>query len=402
MNTAPFVSERRIKNGSAYDVRPTPKLLKHFPDLQRDTFNSLSEANSVGYEWAKALVKSESGETCSFLVVPSGSVQALIESYKQSMRFKNIKSPKTVRSYLGHIKYAKNIEIKDLHQLTRSPTVPFAAMKASDIDYNYLHDMWMHIRNQVSAHKANHTFKVLKIVWKEGLTSGKIQANPFPLVKLPDLPDRQVMWTKDQVDGMVKYCDEQGYPSMGTMITMAYTWCQRVVDVRMRTWDELGTSEEQHTGKPIDVIRFTQQKTRHSANPARMSLQITPEIQDRFNKHHYRRNTHPYINTYEGTGKPYTDDRAVKVFRKLAEGYGLPKVTLEGQFDDSGKQIMSNLYLNDLRRTGTTHASQAGATDRELVALTGHKNPSLLVVYAVTGQYEASNAMFKRGLIQRA
>ena len=77
-------------------------------------------------------------------------------------------------------------------------------------------------------------------------------------------------------------------------------------------------------------------------------------------------------------------------------------VPLEGQFDDKGKQIMTNLFLNDLRRTGTTHASQEGATDRELVALTGHKNPSLLVVYAVTGQYEASNAMFKRGLIQRA
>ena len=88
--------------------------------------------------------------------------------------FKNIKIPKTIRSYEGHIRYAKNIEITDLHQLTKRPTVPFAAMRATDVDYNYLHDMWMHIRNQVSAHKANHTFKVLKIVWKEGLQSGKV------------------------------------------------------------------------------------------------------------------------------------------------------------------------------------------------------------------------------------
>ncbi len=90
--------------------------------------------------------------------------------------------------------------------------------------------------------------------------------------------------------------------------------------------------------------------------------------------------------SYEGTGKPYSDNRAVKVFRRLSKKFNLRE----------------ELWLNDLRRTGTTHASQNGATDRELVALTGHKNPSLLVVYAVTGQYEASSAMFKRGLIQRA
>ena len=50
MKTAPFVTEYIGKHGRTYRVRPTPKLLKHFPDLQRDTFSSLVEANAIGYE----------------------------------------------------------------------------------------------------------------------------------------------------------------------------------------------------------------------------------------------------------------------------------------------------------------------------------------------------------------
>ena len=52
--------------------------------------------------------------------------------------------------------------------------------------------------------------------------------------------------------------------------------------------------------------------------------------------------------------------------------------------------------MADLRRTGATNASRAGCTDRELMALTGHKNPKMLVVYAVEGEIEANNANIKR------
>ena len=54
--------------------------------------------------------------------------------------------------------------------------------------------------------------------------------------------------------------------------------------------------------------------------------------------------------------------------------------------------------MMDLRRTGATDASRSGCTDREMVALTGHKNPNMLVVYAVTGEIESTNANNKRGL----
>ena len=95
----------------------------------------------------------------------------------------------------------------------------------------------------------------------------------------------------------------------------------------------------------------------------------------------------------ESTGKPYTSDRSVKSFRKLAKAYGLPVAF------DSVTNMYTNIWLNDLRRTGTTHASRAGCTDRELMSLTGHRNPQMLVVYAKHGNIEAENAMRKRGLL---
>tara|TARA_B100000941_G_C28488028_1_gene546181 strand:+ start:338 stop:1498 length:1161 start_codon:yes stop_codon:yes gene_type:complete len=386
MVKAPFVCPRVVKTGRVFDVRPTPKLLKYLPHLKREgPFENLVDANAVGLEWSRLLDKALSGETGPSPYSQADTVHRLINSYLNSMKYKNINSPKTRRSYLGHIRYVRGIQIQEIHQLDKAPKETFESMKTSDVTYRYLHDLWMHIKNDVSVHKANHTFKVLKLIWKDGLATGRVKANPFPLVRLPALPARQVMWTKDEIDKMVKFCDDEGYPSMGTMIVMGYHWCQRVVDVRQRTWDEISTMKDPQTGKEIEVIRFTQQKTRNNVNPARMSLQITPAIRKRMDIS-YKSNIHPYIISYEGTGKPYSDDRAVKVFRRLAKKFNLRE----------------ELWLNDLRRTGTTHASQNGATDRELVALTGHKNPSLLVVYAVTGQIEASNALQKRGLIERA
>ena len=68
------------------------------------------------------------------------------------------------------------------------------------------------------------------------------------------------------------------------------------------------------------------------------------------------------------------------------------------QFDENGAQMYSTIWLADLRRTGATHASRVGCTDRELVALTGHRNPQMLLVYAVEGEIESTNANTKRGL----
>jgi integrase len=258
-------------------------------------------------------------------------------------------------------------------------------MHVSDVDYDYANALWLHIQDTVSTHKANHTFKVLRLIWNQGVRGDRAKSNPFALIKLPALPARKVMWDLEQLRGMINYCDEQGYPSMGTMLTVCFEFCQRPVDVRKMKWAHI----DGRTG----VSNFIQQKT-----GKQMSIRVTNAVQKRLHLH-TKRNSDDYIFAYENTGKPFTQDRCQKIFRKLAEGYGLPKVALEDQFNKDGSQKYSTIWMADLRRTGATHASQSGCTDREMMSLTGHRNPSMLVVYAIEGEIESTNANTKRGLL---
>lgn len=375
MTKAPYVRPRQRGNTTVYGVRPTKEVLRAFPDLVFETYDSKSEANARGYEIKRKFEAWKSGDHDN-IRVDSRSVEALVQAYKKSNAYRNVTKESSKRSYSGHLHHVLPM------QITR---VPFSRMLVSNVDYDYVQKLWQHIEDEVSTHKANHTFKVLKLVWNEAMRSGKVKDNPFRLLKLPKLPNRDIMWPTDDIQGMVKYCDDHGRSSMGTMITIMYEFCQRVVDIRQLKWDNFDYT----TG----LCNFTQEKT-----GAELSISITPSVKRRLELH-TRSNRDGYLLREESTGKPYTSDRAVKSFRRLAKGYGLPKMPLTGVYDDEGNQVYSTIWLNDLRRTGITHASRAGCSDRELIALSGHKNPQMLVVYAVHGNIEAENAMRKRGLL---
>tara|TARA_R110002072_G_scaffold283845_1_gene447515 strand:+ start:251 stop:1426 length:1176 start_codon:yes stop_codon:yes gene_type:complete len=385
MIKAPYVRPRAKGDTIVYGIRPTASLLEAFPKLRSETYDNKKDANERGFELKRKFDEWCADSTVS-IEVDTRSVEALIKYYKSSMTYTNLgtKARKkygaeglssTQRSYSDHLRHVSLVMIGKL---------PFSDMLVDNVDYDYAQRLWQHIADDVSAHKANHTFKVLKIIWNEGLRGGRVKSNPFSLVKLPKLPDRQVMWSIDEINGMIKYCDDQGYPSMGTMILMCYEFCQRPVDIRTFKWANID-------GK-TNVSNFRQRKT-----GKQMSIKVTTSISERLHLHK-RRNTDDYIFAYENTGKPYSQDKCNKLFRKLAKGYGLPEVPLVEQFDENGAQMYSNIWLADLRRTGATHASRVGCTDRELVALTGHRNPQMLLVYAVEGEIESTNANTKRGL----
>lgn len=375
MAKGPYVRPRMRGNFKVFDIRPTEELKKAFPKIKRETYTSSGEANARGFELKRAFEAWKCGNYYD-AKVDSRSVEALVDYYKSSMFYINIKTQASKTSYSDHIRHVLIQHV--------GKTV-FCKMHVSDVDYDYANALWLHIQDTVSTHKANHTFKVLRLVWNEGIRGDRAKSNPFALVKLPALPARKVMWDLEQLRGMINYCDEQGYPSMGTMLTVCFEFCQRPVDVRKMKWAHI----DGRTG----VSNFIQQKT-----GKQMSIRVTNAVQKRLHLH-TKRNSDDYIFAYENTGKPFTQDRCQKIFRKLAEGYGLPKVALEDQFNKDGSQKYSTIWMADLRRTGATHASQSGCTDREMMSLTGHRNPSMLVVYAIEGEIESTNANTKRGLL---
>ena len=375
MAKAPYVRPRMRGNTKVYDIRPTAELKKAFPDIVRETYILSGEANARGYELKRNFEAWKCGNNEEIFVDPR-SVHALVDYYKMSMAFSNIKADATKRSYNDHLRHvlSQHVGKKVFH-----------AMHVSEVDYDYAKGLWLHIDTSVSTHKANHTFKVLKLVWNEAVRGGKVKGNPFALVKLPTLPDREVMWTMEQLQGMVSYCDAKGFHSMGTMLTMCFEFCQRPVDVRKMKWANI----DGRTG----VSNFVQQKT-----GKRMVIKVTNAVQERLHLHK-KRNSDDFIFANENTGLPFSQDRCNKIFRSLANGYGLPEVQLREQFHRDGSQKYSTIWMSDLRRTGATHASRSGCTDRELMSLTGHKNPQMLVIYAVEGETESTNANTKRGLL---
>ena len=376
MAKAPYVRPRMRGNTMVYDIRSTTALSQAFPNIKfPETYTSKTDANARGYELKRNFEAWKAGNYDA-MYVDERSVEALVQYYKKSMSYTQIKTDATRRSYSEHLRHVLPLCITNTQ---------FMKMNVSDVDYEYAQSLWLHIQDLVSTHKANHTFKVLKLVWNEGLRGSKVKANPFTLIKVPKLPDRKVMWDMDQLTGMIKFCDDNGHPSMGTMLTMCYEFCQRPVDVRKMKWSNI----DGKTG----VSNFIQQKT-----GKQMNIKVTNAVQERLQLHS-RRNTDDYIFATSYANRPFTADRCNKVFRKLAKAYGMPEVPLFNEFNKDGSQKYSNIWMADLRRTGATHASQAGCTDRELMALTGHRNPQMLVVYALEGEIESTNANVKRGLL---
>ena len=372
MIKAPYVRPRLKKGVTVYGVRPTDELLKAFPDLKFLTVTEKSEANKIGYEWKRKLEDWEKNRPVESEYGPN-SVNALIDYYQSSMSFRVSLTESSRRSYLHHLDYLRKLRVNRLE---------FGAMDVDDVDYDFAEHLWLYIQEDISDHKANHCIKVLKIIWSRGLKSRRVKSNVWRELKMPKLANRKVMWDMDDIRGMIEYCDANGHSSMGTIITMCFEFCQRPVEIRKFRWSYV----DGRTG----VSNFLQQKTKQN-----MSIAMTNAVQQRLPLH-TKRNSDDYICAYENTGRPYTGDSVNKIFRKLAKGYGLPTVALEDQFHKDGTQKYSTIWLSDLRRTGATHASRAGCTNSELMALTGHRDPKMLVIYAIEGEIESTHAQTKR------
>lgn len=81
-------------------------------------------------------------------------------------------------------------------------------------------------------------------------------------------------------------------------------------------------------------------------------------------------------------GRPWREDINVfrRKFRIIADAAGIPKT----------------LTFMDLRRSGVTEMADAGATDNEMMAVSGHKTREMLGVYAKKTSIQAVHGLKKR------
>lgn len=285
--------------------------------------------------------------------VSSGTVHKLVEYYRESENYANLK-PRSIASYELMINTALNIILPNSNHT-------LGDMEASSITKEVVQRFIRQVRNNFSHHRALHTVKVMKLIWTVAENAGKVSGNPWRHSQIKNLPDREVLWTQDQVDAFISTADKMGLHSMGTLALMCYTMCQRPGDVRKLRWEDIKK----------DIFEFKQEKT-----GTEVFIPIAPVLKKRLSKID-KGHAWETILTYEVTGKPYTQWDYAKIARSIMRKANLPK----------------ELRIGDLRRTGTTKLADAGCTEDQIMSVTGHKSREMVSVYVKRSRETAKDAI---------
>jgi len=219
---------------------------------------------------------------------------------------------------------------------------------------------------------ANHVCAAASILYNYAIDREYITLNPFTHVKRKTPIQRKVVWQHDHV---VQFLDtaysEWRWRNIGLIAQMAYEWVQRLGDIRVLEWENIELE-----GRRVDL----QQSKRRAA----VSLPISEELAGMLTQQHedfgFQKYVAPMIVPRSGEFIPCTKQRLSKVSRQVLIAAGLP----------------SELWLMDLRRTGTTQMNDAGVSMGQIMSVTGHVNPQSVKPYLTHTYASANSALTKR------
>lgn len=207
--------------------------------------------------------------------------------------------------------------------------------------------------------------RIMVGIWNVAIRNEFATMNPFAKMRLPPYVPRTVMWEKDQIELFCKTAMEEGKEDCMIAFLMAYTWCQRSGDIMNIKWGNYNAEE--------GYVSFKQQK-RGKIVTLPVDETITPEIKKWLDAR--KDGKHPLERVF-GTYSIRdwrTDANMIK------EKAGLPK----------------DLRLHDLRRTGITELIEGGATDRQIMSVSGHTSPVSIAPYHVKTLPTARDILEKR------
>jgi len=192
-----------------------------------------------------------------------------------------------------------------------------------------------------------------------GHNQGWIGINQATDLDLPTPPSRARVWSLAERDQFVLAANSAGHPSVGLAVMLGWYLGQRPADLRTLTWSAYdGTAvalRQRKTGQPIKVPALPELRRLLDAAP-RQSVQIVVS---------------------EETGRPYRESAFQHEFARIRAAAGLA--------DD--------LQFRDLRRTLATALGEAGCTDDQIRAITGHQTREVVAVYVRPNNAFADAAM---------
>ena len=337
-----YLEERSRANGKSIWIVNPPKTVKSALNVGYEQFDVRQDAVRRANQVAEAFQDHKRGLQRS-VGVSEDTVEGLIAFYKSTNEWAKLKH-NSLRFYSLMIRTSSATRIGQSNIL-------FGEMLARNITPTHADKLFTTIKENLSEHRAVSVIKVLRKIWFVGKRHGKVQFNPFERMGLKGLSSRVIMWEPEQVDAFIAKADEMGLKSIGTIVLLAYHMCQRPGDMRQLRWQDYKDG----------VFDFIQEKTQvHVEIPASDMLKERVAL-------HFAAQVSPdqVIVQCETTGKGYDRYLYSKYARQIRDSIGLP----------------SYLQVRDLRRTGATEMAEAGATEDELRAVTGHMSRDILSIY---------------------
>ena len=199
-----------------------------------------------------------------------------------------------------------------------------------------------------------------------------ISRNPMRSIKKLQTQPRKVMWTADQVR---LFCDtayaEYKWRSIGLIVQMAYTFAQRIGDMRSLKWDSINFEERR-----LDLEQSKKRAEVHLPIHINMFRMLEQQHKD-FGFQEYVA-PHPFPRN--GGYVMYNDKEISYLVNQVKDKAELPK----------------ELTAMDMRRTAITEMVEAGVDTTQIMAVSGHNSPNSMRPYIKHTFKSASNALDRR------
>jgi integrase len=200
--------------------------------------------------------------------------------------------------------------------------------------------------------------KLMEMARDEGL----IEVNPASRLGLVKIGGNREPWSREEIEVACAAARKHGRPSIALAVLLAANLGQREADI-------LKLSRSRYDAATGMFV--TQQKTKR-----RIGIPATLELRAALKE---ASATSPVFVISETTGVPYNSFTFMGLFRQICRAAGLPD---ERQF-------------RDLRHTMATMLGEAGCTDEEIRAITGHADRAVVARYVRPNTTMARNAIAK-------
>jgi integrase len=221
---------------------------------------------------------------------------------------------------------------------------------------------------------AEHLRSAARRVWSIAEKRDTLRYNPWKGIDPVALPPRHVKWTHEQLTTFFETAfAEPKWSNVGLIVLLAYTFGQRLGDMRVLTWENYCA-----VPRKLDLYQ--------SKRGVGVSLPVDESMANTLNQQfiHWGDRS-KYVCPHPVSLNAYTVEQLSKTANKIRNAAGLP----------------STLRVMDMRRTAVTEAADGGATMAEIMSMTGHQNVSSVKPYMGKSAKQAGAALSKRdSLIQ--